>query len=101
MFIIERMFSVVAPQRCYICKAEGSLLCLGCATDSCPLLSARCYSCHQPNATNAVCQSCSHRSPLEHVWVRANYSNWAKQLIHDFKFARAQMAAETMAHIMR
>jgi len=98
--VLERIIGLVAPHQCYICKREGALLCEWCAQDCCLPLSPRCYHCYALNPGSAVCNACRHRSPLKHVWARTDYEIWAKQLLHDFKFSRAQAAAETIGQLM-
>lgn len=99
MFVLERLLSLVAPHECLICQAEGSLLCRTCQLDACPPLPERCYKCFTLSPDSKVCPKCRCKSKLRYVWVRTHYEGAAKDLIHAFKFERAQSAARPLAEL--
>jgi ComF family protein len=82
MSLLDRVISFVAPSQCLACGTEGTLLCQGCA--------ARCFQ--QPPIVQLAA--------LHGVWSRTVYNKTAKQLIHAYKFERAQYAAPTIAKLM-
>ena len=99
MFIINHFLSIIAPHECLSCRLEGSLLCRVCQIDSCPPLPERCYRCHRLSPDSRVCQACRRHSKLRYVWVRTAYAGLAKDLVHAFKFERAQDAARPIAEL--
>jgi len=100
MFLLDQTFEVIAPHHCAICKAEGASLCEWCAMEVCAPLAPHCYRCHDLTVGSAVCDKCHTTSPLQHVWVATEYTGHAKQLIHEFKFQRAQSASVVIAQCM-
>ncbi len=100
MFIVERLISAIAPHVCIICGAEGEVVCAWCLPEIAPPIPERCYRCRAQTAHSQVCQKCRRQSRLGHVWVRTGYMDHARQLVHDFKFARKQAAAIPLARLM-
>lgn len=97
MSLLQSLVNIVAPHDCLLCGREGSLLCDWCITGACPIVPPRCYNCHLPSRSFAVCSTCKRRSKLSYVWVRTDYGETAKRLVHVMKFARAQAACQTIA----
>lgn len=100
MFILEKLIGVVAPHVCVVCGDEGDVVCAWCLPDIAASLPARCYRCAKQTENSLVCRPCRRQSRLKHVWVRAAYEKYPKQLIHDFKFKRKQAAAAVIARLM-
>lgn len=92
MPVIEKLISLIAPHTCIGCGVEGDVVCAWCLPDEAPLLPDRCYRCHAISKASRVCKSCSSSSRLRSAWVRTEYGGLAKQLIHDYKFARKRAA---------
>lgn len=97
--IAEKIINVLAPHDCLGCGQEGALLCLACAHDVLPLPD-RCYGCLKLSKDGAVCTACRRRSPLRHVWVRAQYDGLPKDLVTALKFGRARVASKIIADLM-
>ncbi len=97
MNIAEKMISLLAPHECLGCNREGSLLCSSCRIIAITTLPSRCFVCHKATRQSAVCESCKHTIPLEHVWVATEYSELPKQLVYKLKFGRASAAAQSIA----
>jgi predicted amidophosphoribosyltransferase len=95
--IIEYFFGLIAPHDCILCGHEGAFLCQGCATTSLRPLSERCYRCLRQSTNCATCSVCRHHSVLKRVWVRTEYSEVAKRLIHALKFEYAKNVARLIA----
>lgn len=100
MPLLDTLLSVVAPHSCLGCQIEGGLLCRWCAPDAFPALPSRCYRCHKSTQDSATCKQCRSQSKLKHVWVVTDYDFIAKQLLHKYKFERAQAAAAIIAAAM-
>lgn len=100
MFIVERLLSLVAPHRCVICGAEGSLVCVWCKPDFALPLPSRCFRCKVLTADSAVCKKCRRQVKLGHVWVCGEYEKHIKLLIHGLKFENQRAAAQPMADMM-
>lgn len=100
MFIVERIINIVAPHYCIMCGDEGAVVCDWCLPDIAPSLPSRCYLCKVATRESQVCSKCRRNSSLRHVWTRAQYEGYAKQLVHDLKFERKQAAAEPVAQLM-
>ena len=98
--MFDTLIGVLAPHTCLVCRREGSLLCNWCILDAIPALPERCYRCKSISNDSTVCNKCKRLSSLSHVWVRAQYSETAKELIYKIKFARAQAAAKIIAQLL-
>lgn len=100
MFVIERLISVFAPHTCLSCGREGNVLCAWCLPDALLALPDRCYSCRQFSQDSQVCQKCCTKTRLDHVWVRSEYKDLARELLYTFKFNRGQAAAAPIAALI-
>lgn len=98
MFGLETVLSVLAPFDCLVCETEGALLCAGCCERYIKPLAERCYVCLKSSSNNKVCSHCV--SELDHVWVAADYSAMAAQLVKKLKFDRAAAVANILADVM-
>lgn len=97
MRVIEQIFRLLAPHYCLSCGVEGRLLCAWCAEAALPETESRCYRCNRLTDSSAVCSSCRRQSALSHLWVRTEYSETAKMLIHSMKFKYSGEAADVIA----
>ena len=61
---------------------------------------SRCYLCKVASNDFATCDKCRRNTKLKHVWVASEFKDLAKELIHAFKFQRAQVAAPIIAQYM-
>lgn len=100
MNIVERLISIVAPHECIACGYEGSLLCTNCIELLGPLPPEKCFSCQKISSNNKTCKNCRQKSKLGHVWIRTEYKDEAKELIHLLKFERAKASQEIIAAAM-
>src|SRR3989344_738696 len=97
MFVVERVISLVAPHNCLNCDDEGKLLCAWCLPDAFAAVPPRCYKCYRETENSLVCKRCRKTVRLKHVWVATEYEGLAKELVHKFKYERAQAAAQIIA----
>lgn len=100
MNVLERMISIFAPHNCLVCSTEGHLLCSDCAWALGDILPGRCYRCNKISPLSKTCCSCRKVSVLNHVWIRAEYKNTAKELVYCLKFGRLIAAADSIATAM-
>lgn len=98
--MFDSLISLIAPHICLVCGREGSLLCEWCAPDAMENLPERCYRCHSLSTDSKVCQRCRSTSPLNHVWIRTQYGDIARELIYVLKFRRARSAAQYIAGLL-
>ena len=96
MPLLDSVLSILAPHTCLVCNTEGSLLCPWCADAALLPIPSRCYRCARLTSDYAVCEKCKPKTTLRHVWIRTDYDGVAKQLLHDYKFARAQAGASAI-----
>ncbi|MDB5183215.1 MAG: putative amidophosphoribosyltransferase [Candidatus Saccharibacteria bacterium] len=97
MRLIEHFFSLLAPHDCINCGQEGALLCSDCTVKKLEPVPGRCYRCFRQSLNCSTCPVCRHYSVLKHVWVRTQYNETAKQLVHELKFSFAKDAAHKIA----
>ena len=76
------------------------MLCKWCLPDAFPGIPSRCYRCQRIGRDSATCALCRHQTVLKHVWVATAYDDAAKQLLHVYKFERAQAAAAIIGDAM-
>jgi ComF family protein len=97
---LRRLFALLAPHNCLVCGLEGALLCNDCRIEACLPMPDRCYRCRKTSLDSQVCARCRKYSHLSHVWVATEYSGTARQLMHMYKFERAQDAGLLIADNM-
>ena len=97
MKLIEQFFRILAPSSCMVCNEEGNLLCAWCAPEALPDTVGRCYRCNALYAYGATCSACRRHTPIAHLWVRTEYSDVARQLVHKMKFSYSSEAADILA----
>jgi ComF family protein len=99
MRLIEDLFNIFAAHECVGCKAEGDLLCQGCARLLVKVV-PRCYICKRWNEGFTTCRGCRRRTPLNSVRTMTLYDGAAKDLLHRLKFGRARDGARTIAKLL-
>lgn len=97
MKLVEHFFRILAPSNCLACGDEGSLLCAWCAPEALPDTISRCYRCNSLADYHRTCGACRRKTPLAHLWVRTEYSDAARQLVHKMKFSYSGEAADLIA----
>ncbi len=97
MKLIEHFFGLLAPNHCLVCGSEGSVICSWCLEEALPEVESRCYKCDKLTNFGAVCPSCRHKTPLNHVFIRAEYMGPTKELVHAMKFSYSGEAADLIA----
>ncbi len=97
MNIIERSIALLAPHTCLACKREDSPLCSPCAKLKIIPPPARCYKCGQSSPDFATCAGCSTSTPIGNLWIGAEYTGIARQLVSLLKFQRTKAAAYVIA----
>jgi ComF family protein len=95
--LLEHFFRVLAPSNCLKCNNEGSLLCSWCAEEALPDTTPRCYRCNALAGYSRTCLPCRRKTPLAHLWVRTEFSDIARSLIHKMKFSYSGEAADLIA----
>ena len=92
--------TLLAPDRCLGCQAEGSLLCITCRSGL-PQPLGGCFYCGRPTLRGATCVSCRAKTPLAAISARTVYTNpLAKQLLWKLKFDRSRAAAIDVANCL-
>lgn len=100
MKIIEQLFRFIAPDECYACGKEGSLICKMCEPAAYVRPPARCYRCYRQSDTAATCPACRRHSMLKNVFVCTLYTKEAREVVHRLKFGFTKSAAEHIARHM-
>lgn len=95
--MLEHFFAILAPSDCLACHNEGSLLCIWCREEALPGVMPRCYQCNALSADSRTCQKCRRKTPVRHLWVRTEYSDSARQLVHKMKISYSGEAADIIA----
>lgn len=90
--LIDILARTYAPYLCVGCGEEGkTLLCDSCLQDVIPV-PPRCYRCKKVSRGSFTCTDCKKHSPLSQVLVFAVYEGSCKELVHSYKYERAQGA---------
>lgn len=97
MRLIEHIFEILAPSSCLGCQEEGSLLCVWCQETHIPEGTPRCYRCNALTDRDWVCSLCRSKSAFRRLWVRTEYTETARQLVHAMKFSYSGEAANIIA----
>lgn len=97
MRLVEHIFKILAPSSCIGCGEEGSLLCAWCRDDHIPEVVPRCFRCNALTAHDWVCKSCRPKTAFRKLWIRTEYTDTVKQLVHAMKFSYSGEAADLIA----
>lgn len=97
MALLDKLIGIVAPHQCLVCGHEGGLICAWCAPDALAPVPSRCYRCNAQTKDFKTCSRCRRASRLKHVWIRTNYDQLARQLVHRYKFEHARAGAKDIA----
>lgn len=89
----------IAPHHCCVCRKAGTILCKGCMYDIACDEYFSCFGCQAPSAAG-VCKVCSRKLPFSAAWVTTQRQGAIKQLLHDYKFARAYAAHQCLAELL-
>ena len=94
---LELFVAILAPHRCIGCLAEGTYLCDDCAYSLLEPVPSQCYRCNEPSDYSHICAQCKVHAGLDEVWIAAQYTGVAKDVIHALKFGRVKAAASPIA----
>ena len=100
MNIVDKLVGLIAPNICFGCGAEGSVLCADCTELFYNPIVSRCASCRTLTDDFKVCKSCRSWMPIKSVYVALGYDGLAEKLIHAYKFDCQRQASTPMADIM-
>ncbi len=101
MRLVEQFFRVLAPSNCIKCGNEGSLICIWCIEEALPAVVDRCYRCNKLSGDSRTCPACRRHTVINHLWVRTEYSEYARQVVHAMKFRYSNEAAELIARELK
>ena len=97
MNLFDKLIAFVAPHNCLSCNKEGSLLCSDCSGALGELPPERCFRCNRLSPKSKTCPTCRKVSSHNHIWIRSEYKELTKELVHKLKFERAIASAEVIA----
>lgn len=108
MRLVDSVLTVIAPNDCLNCGAEGKVLCEACRSEFIAPLPSRCFHCQKLTISSSLCTSAKREYGLKHLWVSTNYSSVAKYLVKELKFNGkreatkiiAQSIAETLPYLL-
>lgn len=92
--LVEKLVNIIAPHDCLVCGCEDSLLCSSCLQFIGPNVVSSCYKCLTISDNYQVCISCKSNSHLLATYIRTEYKDIAKDIVHKLKFGRASEAAK-------
>lgn len=96
MPLLDNLLALIAPHDCLVCGQEGALICKWCAPDAFMPVPSRCYRCKRLTTDYATCSNCRRQTSLKHVWIATDYQEIAQQLLHKYKFERAQAGVSSI-----
>jgi ComF family protein len=88
------LIRLLAPDSCIGCNFEGSMVCSGCMGSW--SRTEQCHICTKPSLYSITCRACRAKSPFDALYVVADYSNTAKELVHKSKYGPSKSAAQAM-----
>lgn len=93
------MLSLLAPSACINCATEGNVLCQECQELLKPLGNI-CCACGKSIRNFKLRPGCNSKWSPNKVWVYAEYSGLAKELIKYYKFDGSRQAATEISGLM-
>lgn len=98
--MLDRIFSIIAPHRCYNCQQIGSVLCTYCIYDiECEGFS-NCLLCTHPTFVHNLCKSCRRSTRIEAAWAIGWREEPLKRLVDDYKYEAVQQAVVPLIELL-
>ncbi len=95
-------FNFLFPKNCLGCAKEGEWLCAKCRVLLKVKSISECLICRRPQITAKVCDHCRGKSPLDGLWVMADFEDkLIKQIIHLIKYNFVLDLAEVFDEMMK
>jgi competence protein ComFC len=100
MSLLETMVGWLAPSLCVGCGAEGTSLCVACATSEILSFGERCFSCDALSEKSRTCLKCRQNGAPNSVYVSTTYDGIAKDLLQKYKFGQHRAASSSITSLM-
>ena len=98
--MIESIFKTIAPDRCNVCNAVGSTLCLRCFNNYNQFPPSTCFRCNKLTKDFRTCPSCRSSTAIFSAHKLNLYSNPIRQLILKAKFGNSRDSAKLIGSLM-
>lgn len=98
--VIEKIVAIIAPHHCIVCGAQNNILCNACQMAEHTNISPVCCLCGSPTSDWQVCDRCSPRASLTHIWAAGEYGGVISRLVRLLKFERTKAAHEPLAALI-
>lgn len=100
MLIIEKLISIIAPEKCVSCQKIGELFCTVCQNLYLQPRPPVCYMCNKLAKNWRTCKSCQSSSNVYSCIVPYEYDGLFKILIKKYKYQRQRSLVKTLTKLL-
>jgi len=93
MDLLDKLIGIIAPHICLGCGNEGGVICELCASALLLPCASNCLGCRSLSSNFETCNKCKDKIPLRAVWVACGYKDFAKEVVHAYKYGPKREAA--------
>ena len=96
--MFDTLLSIIAPHHCYKCGKTGGILCLDCKKYIISQEYDVCVMCGDLLENGNLCKK--HKLPCDMIWCFSRRTGVVAKIIDDYKFNRAQAAADLLSEFL-
>jgi len=98
--MLEKLFEMISPDVCAVCKNEGKCLCDNCMPQALIYKKPACVFCNELNDTGKTCKRCYKLHPISTASIAFRYEGIAKQLIWAMKYENKRSHARYFSKLL-
>jgi ComF family protein len=98
--MLEKLFEIISPDICVVCKNEGKCLCNNCMSQTLIYKKPACVFCNELNDTGKTCNRCYKKHPIRTAEISFRYEGALKELIWAMKYENKRSHARYFAGLL-
>jgi len=98
--MIEKIFEIISPDMCIVCKKEGTCLCAECSKNQLVYKKASCAFCNTINEDFRTCKPCYAKTNVSKAFISFRYEGIIKDLIWAMKYDNKRSYAKELARYL-
>lgn len=99
--MFEKLFEIISPDTCVVCKKEGSCLCEKCYQKHLQYKKPACAFCNALNNDGRSCRACYAKTKISKAHISFRYENVVKDLIWQMKYENKRSYAKELARYLK
>lgn len=98
--MLEKLFEIISPDTCVVCKNEGKCLCDSCRPNTLIYKKTACVFCNEVNDSGKTCLRCYKKHPIRIAKISFRYENTVKELIWAMKYENKRSYARYFSGLL-